>query len=163
MYQTKLNVILTSTNRKNRFGGTTFYSYVASPIAFKWLDRENFSLLQNKVFPIFFQMQSISPVILGFTAPISLAGGPLAALATASVAGLTNLCWLLPKTRRIKEERKSLQTRLTGEELETFDGPLRKQFGKFHGLSLLFNLTNACGMFVYGIYLCKGLLRYVPK
>lgn len=108
-------------------------------------------------------MQAASPIILGLTAPITLAGGPLAALATASVAGLTNLCWLLPKTRKIKEERKGLQSRLTGEELESFDGPLRKKFGKFHGLSLLFNLTNACSMLVYGVYLCKGLLKHVPK
>lgn len=73
------------------------------------------------------------------------------------------MCWLLPYTRRIKEERKALADRVKGDELETLDGPLRKEFGKYHGLSLLFNLANCCGMLAYGVYMCRGLVRYVPK
>lgn len=151
------------TNTLDRFGGTTFYSYVASPIAFKTLGKEHFSALQNKVFPYFFQMQSFSPALLALTAPFALTTGSVAALAAASVGGLANLCWLLPVTRRIKEERKAVAERLKGDELEAADEPLRKQFGKYHGMSLLFNFANVCGMFAYGIYLCRGLVRYIPK
>lgn len=115
------------------------------------------------MFPYFFQMQSVSPIILALTAPFTLHGAPLAALATASISGLSNLCWLLPWTRRVKEERKGLAARLSGEELEAYDAPLRKEFGKSHGLSLLLNLANVCGMFAYGVYMCKGLIKYVPK
>ncbi|QLQ78822.1 hypothetical protein HG537_0B01700 [Torulaspora globosa] len=145
------------------FGGTTFYSYVASPLAFKVLGKENFSALQNKVFPYFFQMQSFSPAVLALTAPFVLTSGPMAALATASVGGLANLCWLLPLTRKIKEERRAVADRLKGDELEAADEPLRKQFGKYHGMSLLCNLTNVCGMLVYGVYLCRGLITHIPK
>lgn len=132
-------------------------------MAFKVLDKSQFSALQNKVFPYFFQMQSFSPAILALTAPFVLTGGSMAALATASVGGLTNLCWLLPLTRRIKQERRALADKLKGDELEKADEPLRKQFGKYHGLSLLFNLTNVCGMLAYGVFLCRGLVRHIPK
>ncbi|GAV53460.1 hypothetical protein ZYGR_0AI07440 [Zygosaccharomyces rouxii] len=141
-----------------------FYSFVvAAPIAFKNLDRESFSTLQNKVFPRFFQLQSFSPWVLALTAPFKLTTGPMALLASASVCGLANLSWLLPWTRRVKEERKSLSSRLDGDELERHDAPLRKEFGKSHGLSLLFNMGNAACMLAYGVYLCRGLLKYAPK
>lgn len=146
-----------------RFGGTTFYSYVASPIAFKVLDRESFSVLQNKVFPSFFQLESFSPLVLALTAPFKLTTAPITILTSASACGLANLYWLLPWTRRVKEERKSLSSRLKDDELERHDAPLRKEFGKSHGLSLLFNMGNAACMLAYGVYLCRGLLRYVPK
>lgn len=145
------------------FGGTTFYSYVASPLAFKSLDKEGFSTLQHKVFPYFFQMQSISPLILGLTAPMHLQWAPLITLTTASISGCLNLFWLLPWTQRVKADRKRLSKELSGDELEAKDAPLRKEFGKSHGLSLLFNLTNVLGMLAYGCYLAKGLIKYVPK
>lgn len=145
------------------FGGTTFYSYVASPIAFKTLEKDQFSILQHTIFPRFFQMQTISPIILGLTSPIALSTGALVSLATASCSGAINLFWLLPWTQRVKEDRKKVAKELTGEELEAVDGPLRKEFGKSHGLSLLFNLTNVIGTLAYGIYLSKGIFKYIPK
>lgn len=108
-------------------------------------------------------MQSFSPLILGLTAPMPLQMGPLVSLAAASVSGCLNLFWLLPWTQRVKEQRRKVQQELSGEELEARDGPLRKEFGKSHGLSLLFNLTNVIGMLAYGCFLSKGLLKYVPK
>lgn len=146
-----------------RFGGTTFYSYVASPIAFKKLEREQFSILQHNIFPMFFQMQAISPVILGLTAPIALTTGAIASLVTASVSGALNYLVLLPVTRGIKEERKKIANELSGEELELKDAPLRKSFGQSHGLSLLLNMTNVLGTLAYGIYLSKGVFKYIPK
>ncbi|SCU97189.1 LAFA_0G10242g1_1 [Lachancea sp. 'fantastica'] len=145
------------------FGGTTFYSYVASPLAFKHLPRESFSELQNKVFPIFFQLQAFSPLLLGLTAPMPLQAGSLVALASASLSGCLNLFWLLPWTRRVKEARHRLADTLQGEELEAQDQPLRKEFGKSHGLSLFFHTTNVVAMLAYGVLLTRGLIRYVPK
>ncbi|CAR27467.1 hypothetical protein ZYGR_0I07420 [Zygosaccharomyces rouxii] len=163
MYKRNSDSPVQKLTRDVRFGGTTFYSYVAAPIAFKALDRESFSVLQNKVFPKFFLMESFSPWILALTAPFKLSTAPMALLTSASVCGLANLFWLLPWTRRVKEERKSLSSRLDGDELERYDAPLRKEFGKSHGLSLLFNMGNAVCMLSYGVYLCRGLLRYAPK
>ncbi|SCU82143.1 LADA_0C03268g1_1 [Lachancea dasiensis] len=145
------------------FGGTAFYSYVASPLAFKHLNRESFSELQKVVFPYFFQMHAVSPLILGLTAPMPLQTGPLVSLVSASVSGCLNLFWLLPWTRRVKEERQALAQTLQGDELEAQDAPLRKEFGKSHGLSLLFNMTHVIGMFAYGCFLARGLIRFVPK
>lgn len=130
---------------------------------FKALEREQFSKVQSKVFPRFFLMQSVTPLILLFSAPFQLAKIPVTALVAASISGTTNLFWLLPRNSKIKEERRALASRLEGEELEAFDKDLRRKFRKAHGLSLLFNFSNAASMLVYGVYLTKGFLRYVPK
>lgn len=127
------------------------------------LEKEQFSALQNKIFPYFFQMQAASPVILALTAPIALTAAPLTSLVVASVSGLTNLFWLLPWTHRVKELRKDVAKKYSGDELEAKDSVLRKEFGKSHGLSLLFNLLNVCGMLAYGVCLSRGLLRKIPK
>lgn len=148
-----------------RFGGSTFYSYVASPIAFKVLARDQFSSLQSKVFPGFFAMQGVSPILLALTSPMTLAMAPAVALSAASVSGLINLFWLLPWNRKVKEQRLIVKEKYKDdpEQLEKVDAPLRKEFGKSHGISLLFNLTNMVSMLVYGVYLSKGLLPFIPK
>lgn len=63
----------------------------------------------------------------------------------------------------MKEDRQKIAKELSGEELEAKDAPLRKEFGKSHGMSLLFNMTHFVGLAAYGYYLARGLLRYVPK
>ena len=147
------------------FGGTSFYSYVASPVAFKVLERDQFSTLQNHMFPMFFKLQSVSPVVLGLTAPFALSSWALSSLAVASLGGLTNLLWLMPWTRRIKEQRWEVKEKYKddAEKLEELDAPLRKEFGKSHGLSLLFNVTHITGLLAYGIILSRNIARYIPK
>lgn len=147
------------------FGGTSFYSFVASPIAFKVLDRDQFSKLQNHVFPLFFKLQSVSPVVIGLTAPVALSTVGITTLAVSSVGGLTNLFWLMPWTRKIKEERLVVREKYKDdpELLEKHDAPLRKEFGKSHGLSLLFNVTHIAGLLAYGVVLSRSISRYIPK
>lgn len=108
-------------------------------------------------------MQTIAPVLLGLTTPITLGTGAIVSLATASVSGAVNLFWLLKWNQRVKDQRKLAAKQYSGDELEAIDAPLRKEFGKAHGLSLLFNLTNALSTLAYGIYLSKGIFRYIPK
>lgn len=108
-------------------------------------------------------MQTASPIILGLTAPFALTTGAITSLVTASVSGAINYFFLLPRTQKIKEERKKVAKEFSGDELEAKDAPLRKSFGQSHGLSLLFNMTNVLGTLAYGIYLSRGLLKYVPK
>lgn len=150
------------------FGGTAFYSYVASPMAFKVLTRDQFSVLQNKVFPWFFTMQSISPIALALTLPAPLAAPAYYALGGATMSGIINLYGLLPWNRSIKVKRHILQDRLdkgqiTKEQFEKFDSPLKKEFGKAHGLSLLVNMGYTVAMLTYGCFLTTGMLRYIPK
>ena len=104
------------------FGGAVFYSYVASPIAFKTLARDQFSVLQSKVFPWFFTMQSLSPVALALTLPIPLATPAYYALGSSSIMGLVNLYGLLPWNKSIKIKRQNdkyaIVENYTREELE---------------------------------------------
>ncbi|CAB4252070.1 similar to Saccharomyces cerevisiae YPR098C Protein of unknown function, localized to the mitochondrial outer membrane [Maudiozyma barnettii] len=147
------------------FGGSAFYSYVASPIAFKVLARDQFSILQSKVFPSFFAMQGFSPMLLALTAPMPLTMAPALALSAASASGLLNLFWLLPWNRKVKEQRLELKTKYKDdpEKLEELDKALRTEFGKSHGISLLFNVSHVISLIVYGVYLSKGLLHFIPK
>ncbi|CCE65746.1 hypothetical protein TPHA_0M01710 [Tetrapisispora phaffii CBS 4417] len=145
------------------FGGATFYSYVASPLMFKTLEKDQFSKMQSKIFPGYFCMQTVTPVILGLTSPVALSKGSITCLLTAVASGLVNFVYLQPKSHKIKEERHALAARLEGKELMAFDEDLKKSFGRTHGISLLFNFTNNASMLVYGVYLAKNLLRYIPK
>ena len=150
------------------FGGSAFYSYVASPIAFKTLTKDQFSILQSKVFPWFFTMQSVAPVALALTLPVPLSTPGYYVLGTSSIMGLINLYGLLPWNRLVKIKRHDLQKKfemgqLTKDQFDSLDAPLKKEFGKAHGLSLLFNMGHILAMFTYGCYLTSGLLHYIPK
>ncbi|KAH3902920.1 uncharacterized protein SCODWIG_03206 [Saccharomycodes ludwigii] len=142
------------------FGGVTFYSYFASPIAFKTLERKQFSILQHKVFPGFFTFQTLIPIALYLTypLPISTAGNTIKALLSiASITGLANLAWISPWCQEIKEKRSKV------EEASAEDLALRKEFGKAHGLSLLFNLSHAVSLLAYGVLFTRKVFKYIPK
>lgn len=141
------------------FGGGIMHSYIVSPIAFKHISREEFSNLQNKVFPYYFIGQAAAPVLLGLTSPIN-AGVP--ALAVSAVAGALNYLWILPVCRNIKEERNKLVADKKHEEI--IDGEvqptaeyaaLSKRFGIYHGVSSLFNLVSLVSLGVYGVRLAS--------
>lgn len=130
-------------------------------MALKALPRKEFAALQNQVFPSFFLGQTISPVILALTAPFSSTPA-LVTLGISSVAGAVNYFYLLPKTRKIKEDRFAVEDELKDlSEDEIKADPrhiaLSKEFGRVHSWSLLFNFVNIIGLGVYGCYLTKGL------
>lgn len=136
------------------FGGSLFYSYVASPIAFKKLQRDQFGILQSNVFPIYFLGQTIIPSILFVTSPNHLTKLGIWSLAISTLGGLSNILVLSPICHRIKDAR----SELVDKGLDTIDGvqteeykKLTKQFGMYHGLSLLANLASILGLGVYGI------------
>lgn len=143
------------------FGGGIMHSYIVSPIAFKYLKREEFSNLQNKVFPLYFIGQAALPLLLGLTSPLApKCAGPI--LAVSAVAGALNYFWLLPVCKNIKEERNKLVAEKKHEQI--VDGEvvpsaelarLNKEFGKYHGFSSIFNLVSLATLGVYGFYLSK--------
>jgi hypothetical protein len=139
------------------FGGSTFYSFIVSPIVFKKLPREEFSNLQSQVFPTYFIGQTVSPLILALTTP--LRGCPVTAtlLALSSISGALNYFWLLPACKTIKEERmKLVADKLDKDESGEFTEEYKKvskQFGKYHGISSLFNLVSVVTLGVYGVLL----------
>lgn len=143
------------------FGGGVMHSYIVSPIAFKYLAREEFSNLQNKVFPIYFIGQTAAPLLLGATSPV-LTNVALSLLGVSLVAGALNYFWCLPTCKRIKDERNKLiadkkhehvvdgETKPTDEVLA-----LNKQFGMYHGFSSLFNLVSLLTLGAYGVLLAR--------
>ena len=143
---------------KCSFGGACFYSFVASPIAFQILERPQFSILQNKVFPIYFKLQSIAPLFLAASTPVSGSYIIYSILSFASITGMTNLFWLLPWARSVKEQRKVVAEKFEGDELAKKDAPLLKEFGKAHVLSLLFNFLNIVSMATYGYFLSELMI-----
>ncbi|CDR43608.1 CYFA0S12e02520g1_1 [Cyberlindnera fabianii] len=139
------------------WGGSGYYSYVASPIAFKTLSRKEFGALQNKVFPHFFLAQTLAPLVIGATAPYLLGTGALATLGVAFIGGAANKWWLLPVCKDIKEKRFILED--AGQTDSEEHKRLTKEFGKMHGLSLAFNMVNFLALTGYGYILLKGLIR----
>lgn len=118
---------------------------------FKLLDKDSFSLMQSNTFKQFFILQNVASVILPFLAlktnlPIGKAG--YYASGVCFVSSLANLAWLQPLCQDIKDQRKKLD--LNDKEDALKDDKLRKQFGKFHGLSLLMNVVYSLGLLTYG-------------
>ncbi|EMG46076.1 hypothetical protein SBY92_001204 [Candida maltosa Xu316] len=145
------------------FGGSAFYSFIVSPLVFKKLPREEFSNLQNKVFPTYFQGQIIAPVILALTQPLAFCPFTLGVLGISSIGGALNYFWLLPVCQKIKEQRNQLvadkaDVGADGEPTEEFK-TLSKQFGKYHGISTLVNMVSILSLAVYGVGLAKGLTK----
>jgi hypothetical protein len=94
---------------------------VGGVIAYKALARPQFSQLQQKIFPVYFGIQTALPVVLALTypgTPLGAASGfggalaevnrwsVLAPLATIFVTSVANLLFFGPATTRVMRERK---------------------------------------------------------
>jgi hypothetical protein len=100
---------------------------VNSIAAFKVLERPQFAILQRAVFPAYFGMQTVLPVVIALTYPgsrIAAAGlrgvldeenrwSVLAPLATAFVTGLANWTYFLPATNEVTAKRRAQGTFLS--------------------------------------------------
>ncbi|RCK63650.1 hypothetical protein Cantr_09693 [Candida viswanathii] len=145
------------------FGGSAFYSFIVSPLVFKKLPREEFSNLQNKVFPTYFTGQTLAPIILGLAQPLAYCPFTIGLLAASSIGGALNYFWLLPVCQKIKEERNKLvadkqDVGADGQPTEEFK-KLNKKFGLYHGISTLINIVSIVSLGVYGVVLAKGLTK----
>ncbi|KAH3663566.1 hypothetical protein OGAPHI_004967 [Ogataea philodendri] len=143
------------------FGATSFHSFISSVRAFKVLPRKEFGLLQSKLFPIHFLTQSVGPIVVGLTAPYSIPTTGLALLAVSSISGFVNYLWLLPVCSRLKAERFALEDLPEAERSEETAqkiAALTKQFGKYHGISLFFNLISVLTITGYSYVFSTQLL-----
>ena len=86
---------------------------------FRTLERPQFSAVQQRLFPIYFRLQTIAPAVLALTYPgnsslLSLDGlldpanrwTALAPIATIFASSLLNLVVVLPKTTGVMAERR---------------------------------------------------------
>lgn len=145
------------------FGGSFFHSFIVSPIAFKSLPREEFGRLQNKVFPFYFLGQTISPLILGLTAPIKLCPFTIGLLSLSAITGAFNYFLFLPLCQNVKRQR--LELMAEKKDVNEFGEPteeclaLSKKFGMYHGFSTLTNIVSILSLAVYGVVLSRRFIR----
>lgn len=147
-------------------GSTTFNSFVASVKAFELLPRRQFSELQGQVLPIQFITQSIAPIVIGFTAPYKISALGLGLLAMSSAGGIANIAWLTPVCAEIKTQRwKIINEKFDGDDKKAVaSGELKsidKEFGKWHGMSMVSNFISIVTLAAYGFVL-SGKLKVVP-
>jgi len=161
--------------------GTQFFqSFVGGIVAFRALPRPQFSSLQQKIFPIYFGLQTALPAVLALTypgintalgkAPSSLAGtfseanrwDVLVPILTVFVTGLINTVYVGPATTKIMKERKHQETK---DGKKSYDPAphsremqaLNRAFGRMHGISSLVNLTAFLATVWYGFTIAGRL------
>lgn len=162
-------------------GSTLFQSFIGGVIAFRVLPRPQFSTLQKNVFPVYFTLQTVTPVLLVLTYPpgpralFSSGSAPrLAAtlIGTMLATALANLVYIGPQTTEVMKLRKHQETRdglkkddkgfpgafpteskVVSKEMQD----LNRKFGILHGVSSLLNLGGLIAMVWYGAVLGERL------
>ncbi|CAF1277411.1 unnamed protein product [Adineta ricciae] len=131
-------------------GLTLWHSFIGGPVAFKVLPRQQFGLLQSKLFPVYFLSQSVLNGICLLTTSnrksrrIFLIG---------IVGGLLNLIVVGPWTSKVMQERHKVER----EEGKTYNETdisdrmktLNKQFGIAHACSSLINMVIVVSLLSY--------------
>lgn len=148
------------------FGTTAFHSFFVGPIAFRALSPQNFSALQERIFPRYFLMQSIGAVILMvLPKPFGPDAWHWSTLGVLLAGSAANMLFIGPRTtdiihrRRAQEELegKSAKDPTASDEMKA----LNRQFGKWHGISALSNLAVFLSLLIYGVLLADGLTSTV--
>ncbi|KAF2664050.1 hypothetical protein BT63DRAFT_460351 [Microthyrium microscopicum] len=157
--------------------GSQIFQSISGVIAYQALPRPQFSQLQQKIFPLFFGMQALMPVVLAATYPAasalqhsSFAGvwessnfnTILLPLAVMTACGMVNWGYLGPTTTSIMRRRKAQETK---EGKKYWDeGPkseemkkLNSDFGKLHGISAMVNLIEILVTMFYGVIIAARL------
>ncbi|KAF1353893.1 hypothetical protein BDV97DRAFT_290870 [Delphinella strobiligena] len=158
-------------------GITVFQSFIGGVVAYKVLPRPQFATLQQNVFPIFFGLQTVLPLIMIATYPgeklLGIGGeyiresvgysgvlaesnkwSALVPFATILLTSAANLFVVGPATTKTMKDRHHQETR---DGKKSYDkGPhsaemekLNKTFGTLHGVSSLLNLTGFGAMVYY--------------
>ncbi|KAJ4993603.1 hypothetical protein SVAN01_00657 [Stagonosporopsis vannaccii] len=160
-------------------GSTLFQSFISGVVAYRVLPRPQFSTLQKATFPVYFTLQTLTPLALLLTYPSgtsrllpSLASTPVLQsatdrlsawlLGTMFVSAVANLVYVGPQTTKVMVERKHQETR---DGKGAYDkGPHSKEmealnwrFGVLHSVSSVTNLVGLGAMVWYGAVLGAGL------
>ena len=151
-------------------GLTLWHSFIGGPIAFKVLPRQQFGLLQSKLFPVYFSLQSaLNGVCLLTTsnrnARIIFIIGIVGGLINLTVVGpwtskyvaihtcFLHFLYVFLLQNRIMNERHKVEK----EEGKKYDDPdvsdrlktLNKRFGMAHGVSALLNMAIVLSLVAY--------------
>lgn len=151
----------------------TKQTFVGGVVAYKALPRPMFSQLQQRIFPIYFTLQSVLPVLVLATHPSASISSLLSPaspsfnsttvpLLLVLASSLLNLAVVGPATTRTMRERKKQESK---EGKRYFDeGPksdamkkLNSKFGRIHGVSSLLGLVGFGAAAAYGVVLGSSL------
>ncbi|KAK5031735.1 hypothetical protein LTS07_004355 [Exophiala sideris] len=161
-------------------GSQVFQTFVGGIVAFRSLPRPQFATLQSAIFPVYFSMQTVLPIILAITLPAERAA---IGMVPSSISGVlepanrfrvlvplsimlataaANLIYLGPVTTQTMKERKHQETR---DGKKSYDPPphskqmqaLNERFSRLHGASSLVNVVSLGAAIWYGFYLAERI------
>ncbi|KAF8610662.1 hypothetical protein BDV93DRAFT_517756 [Ceratobasidium sp. AG-I] len=152
------------------FGSTLWGSFIAGFIAYRALPKQQFGLLQSRIFPIFFSTSTaVTATLFAIWATVHSdvredsfnfqkpAVTQAWVLMFAVLSHATNLFYFGPETSRIMFQRHKLER----SEKKQYNDPtaspemkqLNKQFGALHGISSLVNLLSFLCLVVHGVWI----------
>ncbi|RMD40838.1 hypothetical protein DV735_g4310, partial [Chaetothyriales sp. CBS 134920] len=161
-------------------GSEVFQTFIGGIVAFRTIPRPQFVTLQTALFPIYFSIQTVVPVILALTYPTertaisTIPAGihgvldpqnrvrVLTPLAIILVSAATNKFYLQNQVVKTSQERKHQETR---DGKQSHDPPaqsealkaLNRKFAALHGASSLVNLIALMATIWYGFTLAERL------
>ena len=145
------------------FGSNFWTTFVGGITMYKNLPRQTFGNLQSKLFPKYFQLSAITIVaslvtLKSFSAVV--AKPVYLTLGVSLVATLMNLLWLEPCATKVMFARYKLENEKSAKDESTDSeiSKLKKEFGKFHGISSAINLVALCGSVSHGFWLAAKLV-----
>lgn len=141
--------------------GTLLYFLLQAVILFKSLPRDQFGLMQSKIFPTYYLISYACGTILVVTYHLL---HPLKNYVPQDCVKITVLClmllfsmvqgfWIGPKVAQLRVEREAAEQTKDQPQIEA----LTRQFGKVHGLSSLVNLLVIVSGTVYFVYLAREI------
>ncbi|ODQ50835.1 hypothetical protein SAICODRAFT_27205 [Saitoella complicata NRRL Y-17804] len=144
-------------------GMTLFHSFIAGPVQFKTLPRQQFGNLQSKTFPIFFALQGALSGICLLTAPAS--AGSLFGYATTEnkllwsilLSGFANGALVGPWVTKIMFDKHKLE-KSGGNIDEAKMTKLKKMLGLAHAASVGINFIAVGGAIAYAFCLAGRMI-----
>jgi hypothetical protein len=143
------------------FGTLAWTSTIFGIVAFRNLPRQTFGKLQSKLFPKYFAVTGFAPLFMMGSLYYLCGGSPnvheLKLLGISVLTAVLNLIVAEPAATKVMFERYALENSQTRD--EDAIKQLKKQFGKWHGISSLLNLVNMVCAVGHAFYL-GGLLAF---
>jgi hypothetical protein len=145
------------------FGTLAWTSFVFGIVAFRNLPRQTFGKLQSKLFPKYFVVTGFAPAFMMATLYYLTGGAPpmheMRLLGISALTAVLNLVVAEPAATDVMFKRYALEN-AEGERDEESIKALKKQFGKWHGISSLLNLVNLVCAVGHAFYL-GGSIAFV--
>lgn len=146
------------------FGTQVWFTFIAGIVSFKRLPRQQFSLQQSVLFPVYFLLNSVGQAVMLLlhyqqyrtTYPLQLS-----LLASMLTMSLINQLYIGPKTTQCMWKKHQVEREVEKEKNDRNQQLLKKlnsQFGMLHGISSLLNLLVFIGLLIYGIPLSNSLM-----